>query len=126
MKDLAIDRKAIAAIRALARPSDPPSKADALVSRVVEKFIEIAPPYLAAIQTGLATRDAKAVRHAAHTLKSSAANVGATMAAECAKLVENSIIEGNFEGAELAAEGLADALERSLPELRSLVLVERI
>ncbi len=59
----------------------------ATASHIITLFLEDSPPLLDAIVIGLQTRDQTRVAHAAHTLKSSAALVGAlALSQKCAAL----------------------------------------
>lgn len=59
-----------------------------LARRVVTLYLELTPQRLAASASGISRGDAAAVELAAHTLRSSAANVGATAVASLALEVE--------------------------------------
>jgi len=77
-----IDPKALQALRALQRPGRPD-----VLTRVIDLFILDAPRLLAAMRDAIGTSDAEALRHAAHTLKSTSANVGAiVLAARCREI----------------------------------------
>jgi CheY-like chemotaxis protein/HPt (histidine-containing phosphotransfer) domain-containing protein len=69
-----IDPKALQTLRELQRPGRPD-----VLTRVIDLFALDAPRLLAAMRDAVAASDAEALRHAAHTLKSTSANVGATM-----------------------------------------------
>ncbi len=66
----------------------------ALVQKVLRLFLTSAPLQLGKIKTGLLGGDIEAVRHAAHSLKSAAADVGATQLSELARAIENAAREG--------------------------------
>lgn len=67
-----VDMKVIESLRELGGDDDP-----GLVTELIALFLDDAPKRLAEIETALATGDSKLLERAAHTLKSSAANVGA-------------------------------------------------
>src|SRR5439155_135227 len=68
-----IDPNALQALRALQRPGRP----NVLV-RIIDMFNSDAPRLLGEMQIAADASDGEALRHAAHTLKSTSANVGAT------------------------------------------------
>jgi HPt (histidine-containing phosphotransfer) domain-containing protein len=78
-----LDRNALEAIRALQSDAAPD-----LLARVIHLYLESAPDLIARLRTGLEASDYNAVRVAAHTLKSSSANLGATALAELCKQLE--------------------------------------
>ena len=84
-----------------------------LIDDLLETFEEQAPQLLAQIREGLATTDAELVRRAAHTLKGSSANLGASTLADLASQVERVGKDG------LAADpsALVDQIEALLPRV---------
>jgi signal transduction histidine kinase/DNA-binding response OmpR family regulator/HPt (histidine-containing phosphotransfer) domain-containing protein len=78
-----LDMEVLAALRAMQRPG----RAD-LLARVIDLFGRDAPRFAADMRSAIAAGDAEALRHAAHTLKSTSANVGATTLAERCRAVE--------------------------------------
>ncbi len=87
----AVDTEALDAIRALANESAPD-----LLAQVVHLYLEAGPRLLDSLRSGMATGDKDAVRAAAHTLKSSSANVGASRLAELCKQLEHASRTGTF------------------------------
>jgi signal transduction histidine kinase/DNA-binding response OmpR family regulator len=77
------DPAPLAQIRALQRPDRPD-----LVRRVLEQYFTTTPHLLQTLQAALARADAEGVRHAAHSLKSSSASVGAMQVAALSKELE--------------------------------------
>jgi two-component system, sensor histidine kinase and response regulator len=78
-----IERAALDNIRALQRDGMPD-----LMSKIIHKYLDHAPQLLQNLRTAMAQGDASSVRQAAHSLKSSSANLGANeLAAQC-KTVE--------------------------------------
>lgn len=67
-----IDMRVIAELRELGGDEDP-----GLLAELIDLFLRDAPERLQEVQTGLATGEIKLVERAAHTLKSSSANIGA-------------------------------------------------
>lgn len=55
---------------------------------LIEAFFESAPTLLEQMATAVANRDINGLRHASHTLKSSAANMGALVLSELCKTIE--------------------------------------
>ncbi|MEQ9001512.1 MAG: response regulator [Coleofasciculus sp. B1-GNL1-01] len=63
------------------------AKAHIVLDKIVGDYLEDAPERLQAIQSAIATQDAEALRQAAHSLRSSSANLGAvTLSHLCKKL----------------------------------------
>ena len=102
-----VDPAALATVASLQRPGAPD-----LVARVLGLFAEDAPNRVAEIAAGVGAFDAETVRVAAHTLKSSAANVGATRLSSRCALIERAARELNLA----ACMALADALEALLDD----------
>ena len=83
---------------------------DALVRDMWAIFAEDAPGRLAAARAGAATGDAAAVRLAAHSLRSSCAQLGATGAAALSDRAERVAVAGDLA----PVPALLDRLEREL------------
>ncbi|MFO1349425.1 MAG: EAL domain-containing protein [Gammaproteobacteria bacterium] len=78
----AMDRKVLDGIRALHQ-----SDGQNILRKVVSLYFKSSPKLLAALKEGVSKRDLDAVMRAAHSLKSSSANLGAVrLAARCAEL----------------------------------------
>jgi signal transduction histidine kinase/HPt (histidine-containing phosphotransfer) domain-containing protein/ActR/RegA family two-component response regulator len=101
--ELAVDLGAFDKIRALA-----PAGGDELVVQVVTAYLKAAERELAVLPAGLAEGDSVALARAAHALKSSSFNVGATHFAACCKHLEEAARESRT--AELA--GHVEALRK--------------
>jgi HPt (histidine-containing phosphotransfer) domain-containing protein len=82
----ALDPEAIARLRRLG--------GDDLAGTLAAMFLDLAPRRLEAARAGLASGDADAVRRAAHSLKSSAGNVGAFAVLEAADRLEAAAEKG--------------------------------
>jgi len=82
----------------------------AFVQKMTSLFVEHTPPRLAAIVQGLQQGDLAAVEFAAHSLKSSAANLGAVRVQELAERIE--LLAASRQGEQLPA--LAAELTTSL------------
>ena len=101
--DSVIDLRAIEIIRALETEDNPN-----LFHNVVDSFLRESPKLLADIDRALASDDQDLLRIAAHTLKSSSANLGAAhLASLCAELERLA-----REGADDGVEPLAASIER--------------
>ncbi|MEQ8975682.1 MAG: response regulator [Coleofasciculus sp. C1-SOL-03] len=63
------------------------AKAKVVLDKIVGEYLDDAPERLQAIQSAIATQDAEALRQAAHSFRSSSANLGAvTLSLMCKKL----------------------------------------
>jgi HPt (histidine-containing phosphotransfer) domain-containing protein len=82
--------------------------------RMIEIFLSSTPDRMAQIKEGFSRAEANAVEAGAHTLKSSAGNLGATRLQELCEKVER-IAEGRDLG----------ELDRLLPELEAAYLATR-
>lgn len=98
-----------------------PTGAGKLLERVAKAFEDLAARLLPQLHAGQAAADAEAIRHVAHTLKSSAASVGAVKLSQLCAEMEGMARQGQTNGmheriaalcAELAAvlAALKDAL----------------
>jgi len=94
-----LDDAALKAIREL-----DPDNAAGLLAQVVALYLEASPPLITQIEAGLASGDAPSVRMAAHTLKSSSANVGARQLARLCSTLEQAARAGSLPGAAAAAQ----------------------
>jgi CheY-like chemotaxis protein/HPt (histidine-containing phosphotransfer) domain-containing protein len=81
--DQQINRQALNNIRALSA-----THGDALLERVLQAFLEDTPTHLQTIRQAIASGNAVQMRKAAHSLKSSSANVGADALAQRTKELE--------------------------------------
>ena len=96
----AIDMRVIADLRELGGDDDP-----GLLTELIDLFLTDAPERVREVEKGLATGDIKLVERAAHTLKSSSANIGALTLSSICKRIE-----------ELARNQEKDAIKRLLAE----------
>ena len=94
-------------IASLQRPGAPD-----LVGRVLALFADDAPRHVAGVADGIEALDPERVRTAAHTLKSSAANVGALRLADACARIERSARESNL----VACVAIADELDALLAD----------
>ena len=98
-----LDPAALDAIRELQRPGQPQ-----LVERIIGAYHEQSPKLISELKRAALAQDGDAIARAAHSLRSSSANLGATQLAVLCKQVETSARERHLE----AAHELLDALER--------------
>jgi two-component system, sensor histidine kinase and response regulator len=94
---------------------------DALVGRMIELFLELGPERAGAIRIGLDEGDQEGVERAAHSLKSSAGNLGAEQLRRAAHRLEESAL-GSEDPHRLRtlAEELLDSYERTAAALERL------
>ncbi len=81
--DSVLDMEVIAMLRELGGDDDP-----GLLTELIDLFLADAPTYLAALSEALQRGDATGLEQAAHTLKSSSANIGAVQLSEFCKELE--------------------------------------
>jgi len=87
----AIDQRALDGIRSLANDTTPD-----LLDQVIRLYLGSATELLDQLRAGLQAHDNDAVRAAAHTLKSSSANLGATVLADMCKQLEHAARAGTL------------------------------
>lgn len=85
---------------------------DELLSELLSLFRDTSPALLAEIQTAISEQDHDRLRRAAHTLKGSAANVGATATSDAARIMEAAIVAGDFARATSLYEQVAAELRQ--------------
>ncbi|MEQ9233939.1 response regulator [Coleofasciculus sp. E2-BRE-01] len=73
------------------------AKAKVVLNKIVGDYLEDAPERLQAIQSAIAIQDAEALRQAAHSLRSSSANLGAVTLSHLCKELENLASAGMSE-----------------------------
>lgn len=93
---------------------------DDLVGKMAALFIELGPERMAAATEGLEAGDLHAIERAAHSLKSSAGNIGAAELAEVAGRLERLSEEERAESIPAALETMERALDRAIVALRPL------
>jgi HPt (histidine-containing phosphotransfer) domain-containing protein len=108
----ALDRAALDAIRAL-----DDGGARGLLRQVMRLYLHSVPPLIAELRRAGAAGDLAAVRNAAHSLKSSSANVGATRLAEMCKAVERAAQAGKLDADLPGADDIEDEFEALRPTL---------
>ncbi len=85
-----------------------------LVAEIVELFLDDTPRQIAALEDALARADGEVVRERAHTLKGTAANMGATELRETAGRMEEAARDGRLG----EATELVDSIHRDFAKLR--------
>jgi HPt (histidine-containing phosphotransfer) domain-containing protein len=78
-----LDPRPLDQIRAFQRPGAP-----SVVGKVIGMYLKTAPELLTKLRTATVEKDSKAVQQAAHSLKSSSANLGAMAMAEMCRALE--------------------------------------
>jgi PAS domain S-box-containing protein len=91
-----------------------------LLKEVVELFLDDYPSTFEKIRNAVASRDASALEHHAHSLKGSVATFGANRAFEAAFALEKQGRSGDLTGVQDGLSSLERALEALRPELVSL------
>jgi CheY-like chemotaxis protein len=91
-----------------------------LLKEVVELFLDDYPSTFEKIRSAVATRDAAALEHHAHSLKGSVSTFGANRAFEAAFALERQGRSGDLTGVQDGLSRLEQALEALRPELVSL------
>ncbi|MBL0086687.1 MAG: response regulator [Ideonella sp.] len=112
----AINPAAIETLRELDEPGS-----TELVTQLVSSFLKSADGNLERVAAALAEGNAKAWAQAAHSLKSSAANLGADALAGCYRELEKCGREGRIDDARSLLEPTRREQQRALLELRELL-----
>lgn len=107
-----IDQAALDNIRALQRPNSPD-----LVGRIVTIFMTQTPDGVKAILDGIESSDLEAVRTAAHSIKSTAAYVGATQFSKRMEGLEKAARTEQLALCQELAVGLQDHTAQVIDEL---------
>jgi CheY-like chemotaxis protein len=108
----AFDPARLSAIRVLQRPGKPD-----LVRKVVEQYFISTPPLLQTIHRAITQHDAAALFQAAHSLKSSSAQIGAVQVAALSQNLERLGQTTALEGADLLAAQLESVYAAVVPTL---------
>lgn len=110
-----LDAGALAGLREL----DPQGR-NGLLERVVKAFQESLARLAPQLRKAMVTGEIKGVRHVAHTLKSSAASIGALrLAALCSEL-EAAVRGDALEGLQARVDAVCDEIENVKPALEQL------
>jgi len=89
------------------------------VDRLIEVFLDDSPRLIAALETAAASQDMEMLRNAAHTLKSSSANLGAMALSNAAKKVELGARTQTLERPAVAVALIANEFARARQALRA-------
>ncbi|WP_331487975.1 hybrid sensor histidine kinase/response regulator [Luteimonas endophytica] len=89
------------------------------VDRLIDVFLEDTPRLLARLEIAASGPDYDALRDAAHSLKSSSANLGAMMLSAAAKRIEHGAREGNLARPAVAVALVTNEFARARRALRS-------
>ncbi len=112
---ITLDPGALDNIRKLQRPGRPD-----LLSAVIEKYMESAPELIDKLRQGINENDVEALRIAAHTLKSSSANLGAEALAKTSLELETMARNRETENLSGLLKRLEADYEQAVAELMSL------
>jgi HPt (histidine-containing phosphotransfer) domain-containing protein len=96
-----------------------------LLNAMVGLFLEHAGERMERISSGLEAAEASAVEHGAHSLKSSAANVGAERVRSLAQEVENLASRGDLDGVRGLHDRLLTAVADADARLRAMEGIAR-
>ena len=110
--DEILDPQALGRIRALHRPGGPN-----LLAKVLGLYSSSSLSLTEALRTAALSQDVEGLRQAAHALKSSSANIGATAFADICKQVETAAAGGDFDHACLLLEDLLAEHQKVLQAL---------
>lgn len=88
---------------------------------LVEAFLEDSPRLMTEIESGLTENDAHRVAEAAHSLKSSSANLGVMRLSAIAKEIETSGRAGDMNGCASLSKDLSNAWAESKQALETIV-----
>ncbi|HEY5658135.1 MAG TPA: response regulator [Myxococcota bacterium] len=108
-----LDRATLDALRALQLPGRP-----SVLANVVQAYLESSAELLEELWGAAETRDAAALRRAAHTLKSSSRNVGARVLGDLCERLEAMGRAGDVAGAKDRVAEIAAEHERAVTALR--------
>jgi len=107
-----LDQTALDNIRALQRPGQPD-----LLTRIIDTYSRNAEALVNGLYRALEDGDIELVRRNAHTLKSAAANLGATALSELCRQMEERARSGDIGPGMDLFEGLHEEHERALAAL---------
>ncbi|MFO1423364.1 MAG: response regulator [Candidatus Competibacteraceae bacterium] len=113
--DSPLDERVLAQIRELRQPGQP-----SVLSKIVGLYLDSAPALLQRLRDAVAAGDSEALRQAAHSLKSSSANLGATRLAALCKELEQRGRDRRLED----AATLVWELDRRYARVREALIVE--
>ena len=91
------------------------------VQHLVEVFLEDTPKLLARLEVAASESDMDGLRDAAHSLKSSSANLGAMLLSAAARRVEQGAREGTLERPAVAVALVVNEFARARRQLRASI-----
>jgi signal transduction histidine kinase/CheY-like chemotaxis protein/pSer/pThr/pTyr-binding forkhead associated (FHA) protein/HPt (histidine-containing phosphotransfer) domain-containing protein len=112
--DRVLDRRILESIRKMAG-----AKAESLVAELIVLYLEDSPRLLEIVREAVSTDDSESLRHSAHTLRSSSANLGAVNLSKICKELENLGRSGTTTGAAEQLEQLEVEYKRVTIALQS-------
>jgi HPt (histidine-containing phosphotransfer) domain-containing protein len=115
--NIVLDQSKLDGIRALQRDGAP-----SLIVKFIDIFLEDSPVLLETIRTAVAANDATNLFHAAHTLKSSSANLGAVTLSNLSRDLE---LIGRNGGSIDGSKPRVIKLEKEYERVRQALLQER-
>ncbi len=107
-----LDSKALENIRRLEQAGQP-----SILNKIIDLYSETAPDLLARMREAVETGDAQGLRQAAHSLKSSSANLGAVAFAQHCRELEMQAKSGELTGTEHRLASMEGLLSRVLSAL---------
>ncbi|MET0263885.1 MAG: Hpt domain-containing protein [Rariglobus sp.] len=111
-----VDLEAIANLRALSPDDD-----DAFLKEILTIFIDDTPVRIAELHSSKASGDAAGFVRAAHSVKGSSSNVGASELRAVAERLEHQARHQGLDGVDQQVADLAEAFSRAKAELQKLM-----
>ena len=108
-----IDKTPLDNIRALQQPGQPD-----LLTRIIDSYLEHAVELIEAMRRSLESGDLEVLGRSAHTLKSSAANLGAMQLSSLCRQLASDVAKRRLEDADRLVSEIALENEASAVELR--------
>lgn len=93
---------------------------DKLAGQMVRLFLKNSGTRMDQIRDGVNGDDVQEIERGAHSLKSSAANIGAELLRTLATRVESNALEGDLAGARTLLPELEDAYSNAMQELQEI------
>ncbi|MEM9208081.1 MAG: two-component regulator propeller domain-containing protein, partial [Pseudomonadota bacterium] len=94
---------------------------DRMVRRVVSIYLSTSPELLDRLKMSVAARDAEGVRQAAHALKASSQNVGASVLSDLCQKLEEAARGGSLDDAESLRDRIDKAYVTAIHALRAII-----
>jgi HPt (histidine-containing phosphotransfer) domain-containing protein len=116
MTESALDPAVVERLRQLTVPGEPD-----VLAQVLSLFLEEAPRRIDRIRGALQARDASEMHRAAHSMKGSAGNIGATGLFAICREVDDRARVGDLSGAGQLLDDLAREYERVEAEIARLI-----